>query len=58
MFVPLSFTLGNRINRQRLFELGIIQGTEVELRGLKQISSDQLDTIIKEAKLNESLAIN
>ena len=53
-----SFTLGNRINRQRLLDLGIIQGTDGELRGLKQISSDQLNTIIKEAKLNESLAIN
>jgi hypothetical protein len=53
-----SFTLGNRINRQRLLDLGIIQGTEGELRGLKQISSVQLNTIIKEAKLNESIVVN
>ena len=53
-----SFTLGNRINRQRLLDLGIIKGTEGELRGLKQISSVQLNTIIKEAKLNESIVVN
>jgi len=53
-----TLALGNRINRKRLLELGIIEGTEDELRGLRQISSDQLDTIIKEAKLNESLAVD
>ena len=53
-----SFTLGNRINRQRLLDLGIIQGSESELRGLKQISSVQFNTIIKEAKLNESIVVN
>jgi len=53
-----SFTLGNRINRQRLLDLGIIKGTDKELRGLKQISSAQLQTIIEEANLNESLAVD
>lgn len=53
-----SFKLGNRINRQRLLELKILKGTEDELRGLKQISTDEFITIIKEAKINENLAVN
>jgi predicted nucleic acid-binding protein len=53
-----SFTLGNRINRQRLLELGILQGTDGELRGLKQISTQQFITILKEAQVNENLAVN
>ena len=53
-----SFTLGNRINRKQLLDLGIIQGTEDELRGFKQITSEQFNIILKEAKVNENLVIN
>jgi len=53
-----SFTLGNRLNRQRLLELGIIKGTENELRGLKKISKEQFKTILKHTNTNENLIID
>lgn len=48
-----SFGLGNRINRQRLLELGILSGAENEIRGLKQI-----ETILNETGTNESLIVD
>jgi hypothetical protein len=53
-----SFQLGNRINRKRLLDLGIISGVENELRGLKKITKEQFIAILKEAKVNESFIIN
>jgi hypothetical protein len=53
-----SFERGNRINRERLLALGILSGEEKELRGLKQISSEQFVTILKEAKVNESIIVD
>jgi len=52
-----SFSLGNRLNRERLLNLGIISGSENELRGFKQITKDQFLTIIKETQTNESIIV-
>lgn len=52
-----SFRLGQRINRARLLELGVLTGQENELRGLKEISIDNFKKIIKEAKIDESFII-
>lgn len=54
----ISFPLGKRINRQKLLELGIISGAENELRGLKEISKEQFEKIIKETGTNESLIVH
>lgn len=53
-----SFNLGKRINRQKLLELGILSGAENELRGLKQITQQQFEQILKETSTNESLIVN
>ena len=53
-----SFPTGKRINRQRLLDLGIITGEKDELRGLKRISKEQFDIILKETETNESLIID
>lgn len=53
-----SFVLGKRINRKRLLELGIISGSENELRGLKQISREQFNLILKETNTDESIIVN
>lgn len=53
-----SFPLGKRMNRKALLELGIISGAENELRGLKKITKEQFQLIIKETSTNESLIIN
>jgi predicted nucleic acid-binding protein len=53
-----SFLVGKRMNRKKLLDLGIISGSENELRGLKQISIDQFDLIIKETQTNESIIVN
>ncbi len=53
-----SFPTGKRINRQRLLELGVISGTKDELRGLKRISKEQFELILKETETNESLIID
>ncbi len=53
-----SFTIGNRMNRKTLLELGILSGSENEIRGLKKITKEQFETIIKETKTNESIIIN
>ena len=53
-----SFSLGNRLNRKQLLDLGVINGAENELRGLKKITSAQFDTIIKQTKTDENLIIN
>ncbi|MFN8308421.1 MAG: PIN domain-containing protein [Chitinophagales bacterium] len=52
-----SFQLGKRLNRQALLDLGVISGTENELRGLKKITKEQFLTILKETATNESLII-
>ncbi len=54
----VSFQLGNRINRQKLLELGIISGTENELRGLKEITRVQFEQIIRETGTNESIIVH
>lgn len=54
----LSFPLGKRLNRQKLIDMGIISGADKELRGLKKISKEQFELIIKETGTNESLVVN
>jgi predicted nucleic acid-binding protein len=46
-----------KLIRKNLLDLGILTGEENELRGLKQITIEQLKTIIKEANINESYFI-
>lgn len=53
-----SFPLGKRMNRKSLLDLGIISGTENELRGLKQISTEQFETILHETGTNENLIVD
>ena len=53
-----SFPTGKRVNRKRLLELGIISGADNELRGLKQITKEQFNLILKETETNESLIID
>jgi predicted nucleic acid-binding protein len=53
-----SFPTGKRINRQRLLELGVISGAKDELRGLKRITKEQFELILKETNTNESLIID
>jgi hypothetical protein len=52
------FALGNRLNRKRLLDLSIIDGSDDELRGLKRIDRTRLLIILKETKTNESLIVN
>ncbi|MEJ5274183.1 MAG: hypothetical protein WH035_08635, partial [Spirochaetota bacterium] len=47
----------SKLIRKRLLELGILTGEENELRGLKEITKENLKTIIKEANINESYFI-
>lgn len=53
-----SFPTGKRINRQRLLELGVFKGNDNEIRGLKRISREQLEIILKETGTNESIIID
>ncbi len=53
-----SFPTGKRVNRQRLLELGVISGVKDELRGLKRITKEQFNLILKETATNESLIVN
>lgn len=53
-----SFPTGKRINRQRLLDLGILSGAENEIRGLKRITKEQFELILKETETNESLIID
>lgn len=52
-----SFSLGKRLNRKRLLELGILDGGENELRGLKKITYEQFTTIIQETDTNERFIV-
>jgi len=53
-----SFPLGKRMNRKALLDLGVISGTENELRGLKEISKEQFEIILNETETNESLIVH
>lgn len=53
-----SFSSGKRINRQKLIELGIISGVDRELSGLKKISKEQFELIVKTTGTDESLIVN
>lgn len=53
-----SFGLGNRMNRKKLLELGILSGEENEIRGLKKITQEQFKTILIETGTNESLTVH
>lgn len=53
-----SFPTGKRINRQRLLDLGILTGAENEIRGLKRISREQFELILKETETNESIIVD
>ncbi|MCR4424039.1 MAG: PIN domain-containing protein [candidate division WOR-3 bacterium] len=52
-----SFREGERLNRKRLLELGVLYGNEGELRGLKQIGIESFKRILEEAKIDESFII-
>jgi hypothetical protein len=41
-----------------LLDLGILSGAENEIRGLKKITKEQFELILKETETNESLIIN
>jgi predicted nucleic acid-binding protein len=53
-----SFPLGKRMNRKAILDLGIISGAENELRGLKQITKEQFETILHETGTNENLIVH
>lgn len=53
-----SFTLGNRLNRKRLIDLGILTGADGEIRGFTKISKETFGKIIKETNTNESIIVN
>jgi len=53
-----SFPLGKRMNRKSLLDLGIISGAENELRGLKQITKEQFETILHETGTSENLIVH
>lgn len=53
-----TFPTGKRINRKRLLDLGILSGAENEIRGLKRITKEQFELILKETDTNESIIIN
>ncbi len=53
-----SFQLGNRINRQKLLDLGILTGERAEMRGLKQITNEQFQIILREAKVDERVIVH
>lgn len=53
-----SFPTGHRINREKLLKLGILSGMENEMRGLKQISHDQFQLILRESRTDESLIVD
>jgi predicted nucleic acid-binding protein len=53
-----SFGLGNRLNRHKLMDLGIVTGAENELRGLKKINRDQFKSILKETNTDERLIVD
>jgi predicted nucleic acid-binding protein len=53
-----SFPTGKRVNRQRLLELGVITGEKDELRGLKKITKEQFELILRETGTNESLIVD
>lgn len=53
-----SFKLGQRLNRERLLDMGILTGEKNELRGLKEITSKQFCQILKEAQVNECFIVN
>jgi hypothetical protein len=53
-----SFPTGKRINRQKLLDLGILTGEENEIRGLKKITKEQFELILKETETNESIIVD
>lgn len=52
-----SFKIGDRMNRDKLLQLGILTGADNEIRGLKQITKEQFLLILKECKVNESFIV-
>ena len=53
-----SFATGKRLNRQKLLDLGILTGEKNEIRGLKKITREQFEIIIKETETNESIIVD
>ena len=53
-----SFERKYRINRARLLNLGVLDGSENEIRGLKLISKEDFKIILTETKTNESLIVD
>lgn len=52
------YSFPNRINMQKLIELGILKGTDDAPRGFKPIPIEQLELILKETNSDESFIIN
>ena len=53
-----SFPTGKRINRQKLLDLGVLTGAENEIRGLKKITKEHFELILKETETNESIIVD
>ena len=53
-----SFPVGKRMNRKTLLDLGILSGAENEIRGLKKITKEQFQTILKTTETNESIIVD
>jgi len=53
-----SFVVGKRLNRKRLLDLKILSGENNELRGLKQITPEQFNLILKETNTDESIIVD
>ncbi|MBW5395982.1 hypothetical protein E6A53_13500, partial [Brachyspira hampsonii] len=52
-----SFKIGNRMNRGRLLQLGIISDADNGIRGLTKITKEQFLLILRECKVNESFIV-
>ena len=52
------YSFPHRINMSKLIELKILGGVNDPPRGFRKITKEQLDTILKETKSDESFIIN
>ena len=56
--IKTRIMIGKRINRQRLLEMGILTGVDNEIRGLKKITKEQFELILRETGTNESIIVD
>lgn len=52
------YSFPHRINMQRLIDLKVLQGVDDAPRGFKLITKNQLETILKDTKSNESFIVD